>query len=67
MPDQFRCEHGHAYYDGDQGVGSPYDDGLHDGLLHSYDFGVESWDDWERDQYDRGFNSAGPEAGSETP
>lgn len=61
MNAQYQCEHGHRYYDGDQGVGSPYDDGLHDSLLHSYDFGVESWDAWERDQYDRGFQAGGPE------
>jgi hypothetical protein len=61
MPDQFQCEHGHRYYDGDQGVGSPYDDGWHDRRYHIHDDGVADYDPWgEREAYEQGFADAMP-------
>jgi hypothetical protein len=58
MSDQYRCEHGHAYYDGDQGVGSPYDDGWHDAVAgHGKDAAVLSgWEPWEREAYESGYS-----------
>jgi len=55
MLDQFTCEHGHRYYDGDQGVGSPYDDGWHDAQARHGRMDVTSWDPWERDAYEGGY------------
>jgi len=53
--DRFRCEHGHAYYDGDQGVGSPFEDDHHDAKAGHGRMDVTSWDAWERDAYESGF------------
>jgi hypothetical protein len=54
--DVFQCaEHGHTYYDGDQGIGDPYEDGRHDGQHHEHDDGVADWDPRERAAYERGF------------
>lgn len=52
---QYVCGHGHAYYDGDTGQGSPFEDGKHDAEWHPYDEDVESWEPWERAEYDRGY------------
>ena len=58
MPDQYQCKHGHRYYDGDQGVGSPYDDGHHDATAqHGYDRGTDDYDPWERDAYAEGYRA----------
>jgi hypothetical protein len=56
--DQYVCEHGHRYYDGDQGVGSPYDDGYHDRLDHVH-ADIEAWEPAERDAYEAGWDNAG--------
>jgi hypothetical protein len=56
VSDQYQCpEHGHAYYDGDRGVGDPYLDGKHDGRYHNHDDGVADWEPWEREAYEKGF------------
>jgi hypothetical protein len=63
--DQYRCEHGHAYYDGDQGVGSPRDDGFHDAQAqhvkpHELNDGpgdpTYCWEPWERNAYRSGYS-----------
>jgi hypothetical protein len=58
MSEQYRCEHGHAYYDGDQAVGSPYEDGWHDAVAgHGKDAAALSgWEPWERQAYESGYS-----------
>jgi hypothetical protein len=56
--DVFQCaEHGHTYYDGDQGIGDPYQDGDHDGEFHEHEDWrtLVDWEPWEREAYERGF------------
>jgi hypothetical protein len=56
MADQYQCEHGHAHYDGDQLVGSPYEDGRHHAMAeHGFDWDVASWERWERSDYLNGY------------
>jgi hypothetical protein len=59
MIDQFRCtEHGHAYYDGDQGAGDPHEDGYHNGRYHDPNWTADwaaDWEPWERAEYYRGY------------
>jgi hypothetical protein len=56
VSDLYRCEHGHAHYDGDQGAGSPYEDGRHHAAAgHGRDDGVADWEPWERVDYERGY------------
>ena len=57
MADQYECTHGHAYYDGDRGVGSPFEDGWHDAKGHHGRMDVTSWDPWERHAYEGGFRA----------
>jgi hypothetical protein len=59
MADQYRCRHGHQYYDGDQGVGSPYDDGWHDAQARHERMDVTSLQPWERNSYEQGYADGG--------
>jgi hypothetical protein len=57
---QFVCEHGHAYYDGDQGLGDPGEDGYHDAVDNHGHADVTSWEEWERHAYEAGWAGGSP-------